>query len=195
MDAPPLPEGTPLPPPPPGPPPPPRPPGPDDCLPGVVTYDGSLFGAVARSRRTSLAQIVLDNNLPFNTTTLVGTRLNITCPPGQWSEPFGLWEGGVTFAGKIAGAQVHAMGWGVIDMRTIQPHNQGVVCVQMVAHPLKVGKPRSRLALLQPQLLNSNNPPSCPTSPPFGTLCSGEYLPAGRLHHRAAHQAVKSHLC
>lgn len=72
---------------------PPAPPGPNDCILGVATVDESLSVAkLAMKRRTSMAQIMLDNKLTHNTSMTLNTPLNITCLPGQWSEVFGKWN-------------------------------------------------------------------------------------------------------
>jgi hypothetical protein len=41
---------------------------------------------------TTVVRIQLDNRLDDPSTKLNGTKLNITCPSGVWSEPYGVWD-------------------------------------------------------------------------------------------------------
>uniref|UniRef100_A0A383VEF8 LysM domain-containing protein n=1 Tax=Tetradesmus obliquus TaxID=3088 RepID=A0A383VEF8_TETOB len=76
---------------------PPAPPAPvpePGCQDTVVSVDeGTSLADIATQYNTTVVRIQLDNRLDDPSTKLRnGTKLNITCPLGVWSEPYGVWD-------------------------------------------------------------------------------------------------------
>lgn len=158
-------------------------PGPGECTPGVVEFYGGLFWDLAHDRRTSLAQIMLDNNLTHHSVVTNGSLLNVTCPPGLWSELFGLWDYPDTWGGKLPIAQVRAP-WGEpCETSMCEAH------VSLVRRWQALGTKLACKAL-PPQCGCSSQAVSAHRRSVLATGHAGPELPARIIHRRATHTAL-----